>query len=816
MQFAKDGAEVKVYDLGLENNHKTADKAKEDGAEATVTTGEDITEKAVITTDDGVLKVVMDDVITIDEEAGTIAREKEEVKALRGHFVRVEFKAQLADDFDIDALKKEVITENKPLDTTAEQATHEGIPNKASYEIEVGNEGKYSDESNTVTVRPEEPEIEKYINTNVHKDIEVDEVFTYDIIAYITNDADKVIISDDLNEQLQFAKDGAEVKVYDLGLENNHKTADKAKEDGAEATVTTGEDITDKAEITAEGNALRVVLDDVISIDEENGIVKREKDNVKNLRGHYVRVEFKAQLADGVDIDALATEVIEDNEPLDVTDDQAKHTGIPNKARYEIEVENEGKYSDESNIVTVQPEKPEIEKYVNQAVHKDIELEEEFTYDIIAYVTKDAESVTITDELDKQLEFVSKEADVKVVDLGEDNNHKVTNNISAQKVNDDATVAEAGKAIKNAKATIANEVLTVEIPDASANRGHWVKVTFTAKIKKGLDVEDLKLTAIDPKAEEDRDAPNIGNDPVVSDEAHEGVPNKAAYTISVGNKARYKDESNTVTVKPEKPEEPEKPEIEKYVNQAVHQFIEIDEEFTYDIIAYVTKDADSVTITDTLEDILTFVSTEDEIIVEDLGPENNHKVTNDVFSDLVNTDATVGRTDGTKVVCGPAIVGQTLAVEIADATAYRGHWIRVTFTCKIADGKTQEEVEACFTHIEKNDPVLSDEDHKGIPNDASYEINVGGEVKYKDESNTVTVNPFPDFPDDEEKDKPDEGGQEDTQKPEQKTPTTPDKPSNDKPSQSVKTGDESNPILWLGIFFLGAAFMLIAKKGLKK
>ena len=219
----------------------------------------------------------------------------------------------------------------------------------------IKGQGTSDDPYIIINTQEEQPEIEKYINTNVHEFVDLEEVFTYDIIAYVTKDADKVTILDELNEQLQFAKSGAEVKVYDLGTTNNHKTTDKASEDSATATVTTGKDITEKASITTEGNNLTVVLDDVVTVDKEAGTITREKEDVVGLRGHWIRVEFKAQLADGLDIESLATEVIEDNAPLEVTDAQANHEGVPNKAKYTIEVGNEAKYEDESNTVTVKP-----------------------------------------------------------------------------------------------------------------------------------------------------------------------------------------------------------------------------------------------------------------------------------------------------------------------------------------------------------------------------------------------------------------------------------------------------------------------------
>lgn len=149
---------------------------------------------------------------------------------------------------------------------------------------------------------------------------------------------------------------------------------------------------------------------------------------------------------------------VKDNKDFTYT---AKWVGLPNLTNvdysYEVDEEKIPGFDKEIDELTMtitntktREEKPEIEKYVNQAVHKDIKLDEIFTYDIIAYITKDADSVTITDKLNDVLTFESKAEDIKVVDLGEDNNHLVTNNISNVKVNDNASVAQEGEPIEAA------------------------------------------------------------------------------------------------------------------------------------------------------------------------------------------------------------------------------------------------------------------------------------------------------------------------------------------------------------------------------
>ncbi|MBR5950194.1 MAG: VaFE repeat-containing surface-anchored protein, partial [Actinomycetaceae bacterium] len=172
---------------------------------------------------------------------------------------------------------------------------------------------------------------------------------------------------------------------------------------------------------------------------------------------------------------------------------------------------------------------PEIEKYVNKTVHQEIDLNEVFTYDVLAYVTKDADKVVITDTLNDDLQFVSAAGDVKVVDLGESVDHKPYGSVTAD-----------GTAVENAVAVINGQTLTVTIEPAAAYRGHWVKMTFDAKIADGKTIADLKFATVEK------------NDPVITDEQHEGVPNEASYVVYVDNYGTYEDESNEVTVKPTK------------------------------------------------------------------------------------------------------------------------------------------------------------------------------------------------------------------------------------------------------------------------
>ena len=117
---------------------------------------------------------------------------------------------------------------------------------------------------------------------------------------------------------------------------------------------------------------------------------------------------------------------------------------------------------------------PAIEKYVNQAVHQDIKLDTVFDYDILAYVPMDADKVKIKDTLVEDLEFVSKEDEVTVIDLGDENNHEVNYDISGKATNLNGTVGTAASednAVAHKTSIDADtRTLTVELNDEEVAR----------------------------------------------------------------------------------------------------------------------------------------------------------------------------------------------------------------------------------------------------------------------------------------------------------------------------------------------------------
>lgn len=516
------------------------------------------------------------------------------------------------------------------------------------------------DEDQTIFV--EEPEDEKYVNKVVHEELgSFKDTFTYDIMGYVTHDADAIEFSDELVEALEFVSTAEDVKVY-VHETNDHKPNGTVASAG---TLLESKEV----EIETEGEEPTKATTPVVKIEGQKLTV--EILNAEEYRGKWLRVEFDAKIKDAYkSLEALKTLKVTDNGNV-LTEEV--HTGVPNKAEMIIKVNNVGKHKIKTNPVTVipptpeikttlvaenlktvyrgqvyemtdtveyknlevgetyrmegrlvnakgeklpvetasltfkpetrdgsveltftvdtavieseyvvafeklyvvgdvdkdteptddnptpkkdtevakhedpkdpsqtvtiiEPNEPRVEKYINKAVHKDVTLDEVFTYDIVAFVPENADEIELTDVLNDDLQFVSKASEITLVDLGTDNNHKVENNISNNKVNDDATVSLKGTKV-DAEAKISKQTLTINA-NAKSLRGHWVKATFTAKIKDGKKVEDLKYSEI------------IDNNPVITDESHSGVPNIASLRVKVRNNWSKKVNTNIVTVNP--------------------------------------------------------------------------------------------------------------------------------------------------------------------------------------------------------------------------------------------------------------------------
>lgn len=611
----------------------------------------------------------------------------------------------------------------------------------------------------TNTKKPEEekPEIEKYVNQAVHKEIKLEEAFTYDVIAYVTKDADSVTITDTLNDMLAFEGDASSVEVVDLGEANNHFVTNNiyAGQVNENATVSkTGEKI-DAAVVEINGKTLTVSI----------------TNNLKKIDSKYLPIEIEpitSDLPPEPTYTAVEIAVVNPAEKgwYERTGDAEPYT----YALTEDATVDEGKtYYEQIDAETYEPATIDVVNPAEKGWYERTGDVEPYTYTLTEDTTVDP-----TKTYYEKVEEIDPGTTVEQINPSELGYFEKIEEDGAEKyVLTEDTVPADGKTYYVEEALEGYEY-DGDIQPVTNLRGHWIKITFRAKID-GKTLEEVKAAYKDishTDVDENRDAENVGNAPVVSGEDHTGIPNDASYTIGVANEFGiqedvHSDSSNVVTVKPK--EYNEKPEIEKYVNQAVHKDIKIDEVFTYDIIAFVTKDADSVVIRDTLPKNLVFATDSDAVLVEDIGVENNHKVTNTISATKVNDDATVAKA-GEPVTPSEVtmLYGKELIVEIPDAKAYRGHWIRVRFDVRIEAGKKVADVEADYDTVKVseiyadpisggeralpnvgNAPVVSEEDHTGLPNTASYEITVDNAVRYEDTSNTVTVKPKEEEPEPE-------------------------------------------------------------------
>ena len=224
----------------------------------------------------------------------------------------------------------------------------EGVTYGGDYEIGDVEEVSAGVFKITNTVSPQTPEIEKYVNEDVHADIvEFDKEFTYDIMAYVTMDADVIEITDELVGALEFA-DAAGTATTDAASSVSKVVVKDTNDHTAGSSVhTVGSSIT--ATPVIDGQKLTVTIDNT--------------DNSQSLRGKWVQVTFNARIRDEyrtlADLMAADWDTVSDNGL--VKSNIASHEGITNDASYRIQVGNDWKYNDDSNTVTVKPEETELQ-----------------------------------------------------------------------------------------------------------------------------------------------------------------------------------------------------------------------------------------------------------------------------------------------------------------------------------------------------------------------------------------------------------------------------------------------------------------------
>ena len=194
---------------------------------------------------------------------------------------------------------------------------------------------------------------------------------------------------------------------------------------------------------------------------------------------------------------------------------------------------------------------PALEKYVNKDVHQDLPaFDTPFTYDILAFIPKDAEKVVITDMLAKGsgISFLNgNDTEVVVEDIGPDNNHTAHGTVEQAK----------GTKVENAEVVIQGKELTVTVPDATANQGHWLRLTYRVKLDNAVVAGEGDYNESDENV--------VNNKTVISEKyqngteenpSHDGVATTASYVVYTahdlqeGTEPTYSLEANDITVTP--------------------------------------------------------------------------------------------------------------------------------------------------------------------------------------------------------------------------------------------------------------------------
>ena len=612
----------------------------------------------------------------------------------------------------------EKVETDDPLVNTEGLYPHAGVANTSTLKVRFENIVEIP--SNTVTVRPNETEVEKYINDKVHADVhKSDETFVYDIMALIPAGVETFVIEDELPEELELVARGGgtytsgdgknalfiqqeeypEVyapqtyEVFALRASNDHSgdgngtVADitsaglfggttywtQQRNGDHRVNVSTTNNRT-KIRFTLErsdtngGNGKNLSDRAILELADKNTLWVQLTFRVRYKSDYYAQALAlaKEQAKNGYQaatqypaVGSLPAKnatwnVISDNTPLLNTGAQTPHAGTLNEATASVTFTNNLRTEDTSNQVTVKPEEPTIEKYINNLVHDEIHQRSEvFTYDILAYVPKDAQDVTITDTLPAEVEMLRWDetstpsnngngtavfavgdgtgSNVGRFALRRDNDHigDGTGTVSMRNLSDPSYIEtyplSGGMTIGRSSSNVYSLTFALNRTDhgtvfdaIDANGGAWVQLTFKAKIKSG---EGGYYDAVQKVAKEQRteatyaDVGNYNsyglnkeafwkkiatNDTVINaDPVHNGVANGSHVSVHFTDGGHGSDDSNIVTVKPEEPE------VEKYIENTVHhETHDPADTFDYAIMAYVPIGAKSLTITDPLPDAI--------------------------------------------------------------------------------------------------------------------------------------------------------------------------------------------------------------------
>ena len=429
--------------------------------------------------------------ISTDKNTLTVAFAEKAVKANAGKSIEVTFKAKIREGANL----LDYLVPGQGI----------RIPNKASYDID--HNPKFHKDSNEVPVTPpspEQPPIEKDVNDKAEATLEArDEEFTYHVKTKIPYEATAFNITDTLKDVLDFSGEKGQ------------------------------------AEATVDGKKLS---DDHIAINGQTITVTLNQEELKANADKEIKLTFKAKIRPNAN---LAAYVVGDK------------VVINNQASYNVDLpDNPGVHKD-SNIVPVtppSPEKPEIEKTVNDAKEATLANRDEiFTYKVKTKVPFDATAFSIDDTIKDVLEFA-----------------------------DAGSATLNGEALEADRISIADQKITLTLTEDQVknNGGKEVVLTFKAKIRQGANLSGY------------------------IEKGKTVINNQASYNAAFPNDPNFHKDSNIVPVTPPSPENPP---VEKKVNNKPSATLDSrDEEFTYTIDTKVPVDATGFKITDELKDVLEF------------------------------------------------------------------------------------------------------------------------------------------------------------------------------------------------------------------
>ena len=647
--------------------------------------------------------------------------------------------------------------------------------------------------------KEEIPGPEKYIDKVVHTSLPAfDEKFEYAVLAYVPKDATEVVLTDTLEEPLEFVNKTKKTVLsgFYVLAENDSKgdgsgtvaTTPRDKVEGNTLRIANGVKTGDRknTELTLNGNTVTLTLKEGFLqgkvTEDDDAIFKKEG---KDRDGVWVMMTFDAQYnKDYYDLAKVKDNTQNGDSWLENADDKsggAALTYVQNNAEVRQNA-NTNKY-----IIKLG------DKYYNSSDAKEWT---DVTKDADYYVARwDGKGDPIFNKLEGNAIL-----DVKGIAIPDEAGITANGFVKDAEEEHSGTKNQAEYELtrgNNPASDYKTNIVTVDAPSLKLEaEKKWSNMDGTDTWPTGVESVEVDIYRVDTATQAETKVGTIVLNAAEPKKQSEELPklNNATYRLDEvtvdGYTTASEDMANDDLIEGSEfgkvftntEDSNEKPEIEKYVNEAVHKDITLDEVFTYDILAYVTKDATEVTITDTLVPYLDFATGTGKWYVQDIGPNNNHKVTNDVTNKRVNEDASVsylnssdpelhkmngdypiGLGNKAQKEIKDVTVGENatkqLFVKIADATPYRGHWIKVHFTAKIKEGLTLEDLQAAGVYREVkgnvvnefdvdradpktgNAPVKAGATHTGVPNKAEYEIQATNEAEYSDSSNTVTVKP---------------------------------------------------------------------------